>query len=75
MSNLRADYEQEYPTLAQQDVFFWNYLLQYDPVRAKQFSSYPRRLQQLQQERNNIGNYDAAGDDDDMMSMSNGNYF
>jgi len=46
MSNLCADYEREYPTLAQQDVFFWNYLLQYDPIRVKQFSSYPRRIKQ-----------------------------
>ena len=37
MSNLRADYEKEYPTPAQQDNFFWQYLLQSDPVRAKQF--------------------------------------
>lgn len=43
MSNLRADYEKEYPTPAQQDTFFWNYLLQSNPTRAKQFSSYSWR--------------------------------
>jgi hypothetical protein len=43
MSNLCADYDKEYPTFAQQDDFFWQYLLQSNPTRAKQFSSYSRR--------------------------------
>jgi len=40
MSNLCADYDKEYPTPAQQDNFFWHYLLHADPARAKNFSSY-----------------------------------
>ena len=59
MSNLRADYEKEYPTPAQQDDFFWHYLAQSDPVRAKRFSSYLRRQEQQQKE----GGYDSDSDD------------
>jgi hypothetical protein len=43
MSSLCADYDKEYPTFAQQDNFFWHYLLQSNPARAKQFSAYSRR--------------------------------
>jgi len=43
MTNLCADYDKEYPSPAQQDEFFWHYLLQSNPTRAKQFSSYYRR--------------------------------
>ena len=43
MNNLRADYEKEYPSSAQQDEFFWHYLLQSNPTRANQFSSSSRR--------------------------------
>ena len=58
MSNLRADYDKEYPTPEQQDIFFWNYLLQSNPARALQFSSYSWR-----QGGNNT---DANGDDNDI---------
>lgn len=43
MSNLCADYDNEYPTPVQQDDFFWHYLLQSNPARAKEFPSYSRR--------------------------------
>lgn len=59
MSNLRADYDKEYPTSAQQDEFFWNYLLQSNPTRAKQFLSYSWR-----QEGKNI--VDSSSDDSDI---------
>ena len=42
-SNLCADCDKEYPSPAQQDDFFWNYLLESNPTLAKQFSSYTRR--------------------------------
>mmetsp|Transcript_23822 Transcript_23822/g.56315 ORF Transcript_23822/g.56315 Transcript_23822/m.56315 type:complete len:465 (+) Transcript_23822:114-1508(+) len=58
MSNLRADYDKEYPTPDQQDEFFWNYLLQSNPARAKQFSSYSWR----QEGKSN----EAKSDDDDI---------
>jgi thiamine kinase-like enzyme len=34
MSNLRADYESEYPSPPQQDLFFWNYVQRSDPTLA-----------------------------------------
>ena len=43
MTNLCADYEKEYPSPAQQDEFFWHYLVQSNPTRAQQFSSYASR--------------------------------
>lgn len=58
MSNLCANYDKEYPTPAQQDTFFWYYLLQSNPTRAKQFSSYSQR-----QEGKDIDN---NGDDCDV---------
>uniref|UniRef100_A0A7S4AFJ1 Uncharacterized protein n=1 Tax=Pseudo-nitzschia australis TaxID=44445 RepID=A0A7S4AFJ1_9STRA len=66
MSNLCADYDKEYPTPAQQDVFFWNYLLHSDPIRAKKFSSYSRRtMQQMKTETQNPGVSSNRNDDDD----------
>mmetsp|Transcript_32240 Transcript_32240/g.75789 ORF Transcript_32240/g.75789 Transcript_32240/m.75789 type:complete len:493 (+) Transcript_32240:154-1632(+) len=43
MTNLCADFDNEYPTPVQQNVFLWNYLMHLDPLRAKRFSSYPSR--------------------------------
>lgn len=59
MSNLCADYDKEYPSPTEQDTFFWHYLLQSDPLRAKQFSSYSRRHQR----KTNI-NYDWSSDNE-----------
>lgn len=46
MTNLCADFDKEYPTLAQQESFFWHYLLRADPPRAKQFLMNAQRHQE-----------------------------
>ena len=56
MSSLRPDYEREYPTVRQQEVFFWHYLLRYDPSRAQRFSSSYERRKRIPQQTNHTNN-------------------
>merc|ERR1712194_38747 len=58
-SNLCADCDKEYPSPAQQDEFFWNYLLESNPTLAKQFSSYTRR----QDGESNVGCFNSENCD------------
>ena len=63
MSSLRPDYEREYPTVRQQEVFFWHYLVRYDPSRAQRFSSSYARRQRIQPQTNTTHNHHHRVDD------------